>query len=697
MPMLGLLYQRYGRMRVGLWITLLSFAVTCGSAVFILTELVYRPRLAAMPAGVSPVSALDWLYPSMLGFAALTIVLAGLLIHFGLILPVQRRRQMLEADLSRAEPREKLEILSRHREKLTRQLDATLDDNLALRDSLERADQELEFERDRQQALIRGSAERLMLIDKDCRILVLSPGMANLLSVRAADVTAAPLDQCLRLFDASKEQPLEYPLTQLVPDVMARASTMPSLQEVLLLDQAGREKRLMASVEAILSARGQVSGALLRLEPLDDAGALAAGARAVQLDATTGLPLREQFDRRLEELIRIAGSQSATHGLLLLQLDELQSIYDSLGYWAGEELLWQCARLIRDQLGPGTELFRITAVHFALLLPFEGLEAALARAEQLRLAVEGHAFSWQQSSYRASLTVAVAAIDSQVDGSVNLMEQVDANLRRGRDLGGNRVMEPADDELLAETREIEHKLLAWLDGSEDSSRLHLQSRALLLAEEATGKPLIHAMLRVEMQDGFWIDPVAFLSSAGRHGLMTRIDSWLIERSLAALRGNARAQQDYAKLVVPISEDSVIDEGFAQDLAALIAATGLSGSRLILAVDEAVCRSRASSLTGLLERMRQQEVGLAISNCRIACAQDLLPQLEPELLLLHASVYAGQASPLSDMGLRYLANCADTLGCRVGIAEPASGDIARQWHARGVALVARGGSGLGPIY
>ncbi len=688
--MLEAAYRRYGRIKVSAWVTMVCFASICGSGVFFLTEFILRPAISELPSTAAGHEITEVIFPWILGFAGLAIILAGLLLQFVLIQPLMLRRKELEISLANAAPAQKLEILSRH-------LDSALEDNLALRSQRKALKEQLELDRERQIALVRSSFERVLLLDQAGVALAGSAAMANAIGVRSSDISGKHSKDLLRLYDASKERPMEYPLRTLVQDTIARASSIPVMQEVLLVSNSGKEKRQMISIESVVAASGKLCGALLRLESLteDTDSAESATSSTGQTDVTTGLPMRDQFDRRLGELISIARSQKTEHTLFLIAVDNLQKVYDELGYWAGEELLWNVAQNIKTELGAAPELYRITAMHFALLVPFESPSDCERTAERLLLQIDGRDFAWQEKSYRSSLSIALSSVNQDTPGNAALLASADADLRLARELGGNRVQLHSTDELLAETQVIENKLLSWLDDEGEQSHLQLQSQTL--AANGMDKPLIYAILKVEMDDGFWIDPVAFLSSAENSDLQHRIDSWLVSRSLEAAKKIPEIMTDFGQIIVPISAQSMTDGEFTEGLRGIIAGAGLEPNRLILALDESACRSRMSRIDAFLRAMRPLDVGFALANCGVAAIQDLIPLVQPQLVLLHPRLVRKAGDADGQLQLDYLDSAARHFDFRLAVEKAPDSGQAEILRKSGVHFIAKPMMGLGPLY
>ena len=86
------------------------------------------------------------------------------------------------------------------------------------------------------------------------------------------------------------------------------------------------------------------------------------------VDALTGVPNRRAFERELERHVR----PGADLALLLIDLDNLKSINDSVGHGVGDEVLRGTAQRIRSCLRTTDIVSRLSGDEFAVLLPMVG-------------------------------------------------------------------------------------------------------------------------------------------------------------------------------------------------------------------------------------------------------------------------------------------------------------------------------------
>ncbi|MFQ5556167.1 MAG: diguanylate cyclase domain-containing protein, partial [Acidimicrobiales bacterium] len=150
-------------------------------------------------------------------------------------------------------------------------------------------------------------------------------------------------------------------------------------------------------------------------------------------DELTGLANR----RRLVDDVRSALSGPASSALLLLDLDRFKIVNDSLGHHRGDELLVAIADRLRFAVRPQDLVARLGGDEFAILLPgpIDGAEAAVVADRLLELIAAPVTVGGQEVYPTASVGIAVAAPESDVD---DVLAWADAAMYRAKSNGRAR-------------------------------------------------------------------------------------------------------------------------------------------------------------------------------------------------------------------------------------------------------------------
>lgn len=109
--------------------------------------------------------------------------------------------------------------------------------------------------------------------------------------------------------------------------------------------------------------------------------------RAAYHDALTGMLNRHAIELVNRRVTRASLFEPAS-SILMLDLDHFKGINDRYGHDAGDRVLQQAARVVRDTLRRQDEIVRWGGEEFLVCLPLTPLGDALAVAEKLRSAVQ---------------------------------------------------------------------------------------------------------------------------------------------------------------------------------------------------------------------------------------------------------------------------------------------------------------------
>ncbi|MBM2843260.1 MAG: hypothetical protein HW404_1097 [Anaerolineales bacterium] len=148
-------------------------------------------------------------------------------------------------------------------------------------------------------------------------------------------------------------------------------------------------------------------------------------AQAAFTDALTGLYNRRHFDRLLELEIKRAERFGHPLAVLLVDMDGLKQINDSLGHAAGDEALRALAEILRLQLRAVDLVARLGGDEFAALLPETTPASAGAAVARVQTAIGSTAV--RRRRLRASIGVAGYATGIT---AASLMEEADRDLYR---------------------------------------------------------------------------------------------------------------------------------------------------------------------------------------------------------------------------------------------------------------------------
>jgi diguanylate cyclase (GGDEF)-like protein/PAS domain S-box-containing protein len=144
-------------------------------------------------------------------------------------------------------------------------------------------------------------------------------------------------------------------------------------------------------------------------------------------DALTGIANRRVFDEALTQEIRRAKRNKKPLSLIICDIDYFKNYNDTYGHLAGDKCLQKVAKSIESGFQRAGELVaRYGGEEFAIILPLLEKEAAVERAENLRLAIWNLNLPHESSEIAQQLTVSLGVATTNSETPLTLQQLVNA-------------------------------------------------------------------------------------------------------------------------------------------------------------------------------------------------------------------------------------------------------------------------------
>lgn len=164
-------------------------------------------------------------------------------------------------------------------------------------------------------------------------------------------------------------------------------------------------------------------------------------------DSLTGVNNRRFFDQRLKEEVARAQRAQKPLACLFMDVDHFKRVNDEHGHKVGDQVLWEVAGMIREQLRAEDVLGRYGGEEFAALLVNAGEDAAMEIAERIRSVTQGHVFDvLEAGSLSVTISIGVAMLqlgrsDAGIETlATDFVDQADQAVYLAKQQGRNKVM-----------------------------------------------------------------------------------------------------------------------------------------------------------------------------------------------------------------------------------------------------------------
>ncbi len=206
-------------------------------------------------------------------------------------------------------------------------------------------------------------------------------------------------------------------------------------------DVEGQLHHVLRSAFPLRSPTGEIVGGIVAVVDVTDRVQYERHLQDLALtDGLTGIPNHRAFQEFLEQRFAEAQRYHQPLALILVDVDYFKQLNDTFGHQAGDEVLKQVARILKDGVRQADFVARYGGEEFAILLPSIDLQGAVQVAERLRQAIA--TASWQYRPITASF--GVATLQLWMTSRQDLIEAADRALYRAKAAGRNCVHTMSD-------------------------------------------------------------------------------------------------------------------------------------------------------------------------------------------------------------------------------------------------------------
>jgi diguanylate cyclase len=319
-------------------------------------------------------------------------------------------------------------------------------------------------------------------------------------------------------------------------------------------------------------------------------------------DALTQLANRSVLGDRLRHALARPDGDTA---VLLIDLDDFKIINDTLGHTVGDNLLIAVAGRLKACIRPMDTVARLGGDEFAVLLVDATRETTIDVTERI-LASLGRPFAAQGHSLLVQASVGVAYAEPG-DDPERLLRNADIAMYKAKELGKGRHAQYTPS-MHAELQE-QALLGAQLHNALEHNELHVLYQPIV---ELPGGQLVgvEALVRWRHPTRGNLLPTVFIPAAERTGLIVPLGHWVLEQ--ACRQAAAWVDGPPLSMSVNVSARQLQEHGFADNVAAVLAETGLPPSRLTIEVTETAVLTGGHVLRTLRE-LHEHGIRLALDD------------------------------------------------------------------------------------
>jgi len=441
--------------------------------------------------------------------------------------------------------------------------------------------------RSRARLALESVGEALLTTEANGHIDYANPAAAGLLGVEARALLGQPLDEVIGLVDETDRKLLKDPIQLALQGTTTLAS---GRRAFLLARTAGTERSIELTASPLRSRDNgteEIVGVVVLLHDVTELrGITRQMSYQATHDALTGLVNRREFERRLAEALESAHRGDAHHVLAYIDLDHFKAVNDSDGHQAGDSLLREVAKIMREAVRDTDVVARIGGDEFALLLPGCPLDRGRQIAEDLARVVAQHRFVWKDQIHHIGASIGLVELARDSGSLEETIAAADSACYVAKKQGMGKVaVYSARDEVAARHNGDIH----WLRTLQAALRDHtfrLYWQPIVPAFGADGRgPAMEVLVRLSDGKGVELSPAALVRAAERYRLMGLVDRWVVQTTFTALGRGAIALPAQRSLAINISGQTLADGQFLDFVVESFDRSGVEPAQVCFEISE----------------------------------------------------------------------------------------------------------------
>jgi diguanylate cyclase (GGDEF)-like protein/PAS domain S-box-containing protein len=326
-------------------------------------------------------------------------------------------------------------------------------------------------------------------------------------------------------------------------------------------------------------------------------------------DPLTGLFNRRRFIDELDLEIKLMRRDGHPSSLLMLDVDNLKRVNDTLGHQAGDALVRQTAELLRQRLRETDSMGRLGGDEFAVILRGSRVNEAAAVAQDLLERYRGRETVLPGEAVRPTISAGLTSLRRNFTGAEEALGAADRAMYEAKRTGGDRVamysrrLPPRTESRTSWAEQIRSAL--------EEDRVALYSQPIVdLSSRRVDR--YEVLLRMRTPDGDIVPPEAFLPAAERFDLIQELDR---RTAVEAIRRIAASAEDPEPLCleVNVAAKTIDDERYLEEVTQALRETGADPGSLIFEASEQLAVADLTRARRFSERVHELGCGFALDN------------------------------------------------------------------------------------
>ena len=323
----------------------------------------------------------------------------------------------------------------------------------------------------------------------------------------------------------------------------------------------------------------------------------------------TLLPNRYKFETTINQKIKKYKKANKQFSLLIIDVDGLKTINDTLGHDYGDNVVKEVAKRLKTFTQVQNELFHLGGDEFTIITNETSNRVVSQFAKELLSLFDAH-ITINDHAIKVSASIGIAMYPEDAHMATSLMGCADIALNKVKQDAKNNFAFFSSDlsSAIQELHTIEQALIKALD--EKEFYLVYQPKIMAYNHKLFS---LEALVRWESKSLGFVGPDKFIPIAERMGLMSELGLFIFE---AACEGFKTIQENYPelqKISINVSSKQFKDTHFINDIQAIIRKTKVNPKNLAIEITETSAMDDIETHIETMQRIRNLGISIMIDD------------------------------------------------------------------------------------
>jgi diguanylate cyclase (GGDEF)-like protein/PAS domain S-box-containing protein len=379
-------------------------------------------------------------------------------------------------------------------------------------------------------------------------------------------------------------------------------------------------------------------------------------------DTLTGLANRQLFFDRLAQGLQVARAEKRELAVMLIDLERFKRINDTLGRYAGDQVLKELANRLRRTSSESATPARIGGDRFAVVVP-NLPESNLAHwVEEWIVNSFAEPLTVDDIELRTTVKIGIALYPADADTAEILFVNAEAALKRAKDGPAPYLFySPEMNARIAQRLHMESRLRKAVANKEFT--LFYQVKVDIATRAIRG---LEALIRWQDADYGAVSPLEFVPLLEESGMIVDVGRWVIEQTIADIGEWRTLRLQVPRVAVNVSEVQLRQPNFVATVLAALGPPQSHATGLDIEITESMFAQNTAANVQKLLQLREAGVQVFMDDFGTGYSGlSQIAQLPLDALKIDRAFIAGMSASAEHMAIvSTIINLAHALGISV---------------------------------